>query len=170
MSTRPLLNILDYQPQLLAIIPTAEYRADVPQTAQITTTFNVARHQSENQRFALGMSCRFFADAAEHNLPYTTQIVLSGEFYSLLKLQPNRLPMRVANNALMILYGIARGIVGQATAGGVNGRFVLPSVAFDELVMEATRNPTSGVVLDETAAAAATSGRPAKKQTKSTRR
>jgi len=37
-------------------------------------------------------------------------------------------------NGLVILYGTARGIVAQATANCLHGKFILPSVNFVELV------------------------------------
>ncbi|NOY64146.1 MAG: hypothetical protein GXO97_01905, partial [Nitrospirae bacterium] len=37
-------------------------------------------------------------------------------------------------NGLVILYGTARGIVAQATANCLHGKFILPSVNFIELV------------------------------------
>lgn len=145
---QPLLNFLDYKPARLKIEPVVAYRPDQRQEAQIETTFSVARADADPQRFGLVLSCRFYTATDDQNLPYETEFALLGEFWSLQELREGAIPARVANNALMLLYGVARGIVGQATAGGVHGRFVLPTVVFDELVDRATSDPNSGVAAD----------------------
>ncbi len=56
--------------------------------------------------------------------------------------------MAIVVNALTQLYGVSRGIVGQATAGGINDRFVLPSVTFDDLVRKGADDPASNIISD----------------------
>ncbi len=149
MASRPLLSFLDYQQLTLRIEPDQAFDRGRPQSAQIETTFGISRHESERQKFLVVFTCHLFRTDENANLPYEVEVGLHGEFYSNLQLGSDGVPARAVLNALSLLYGVGRGIVGQATGGGVNGRFVLPTVTFDELVYQAINNPESQVTADE---------------------
>jgi preprotein translocase subunit SecB len=147
----PLLNVLEYQLRKLSFATDETFRNDAPHTAQISTTFLIARHPEDVQRFGIEFSCRLFKENDGENIPYQTDFSIIGEFASAQRLAPEGVPARVANNALMILYGIARGVVAQLTATGVYGAFVIPAITFDELIQKAISTGETGVVPDEAA-------------------
>lgn len=163
MPSSPLLSFLNYQPLGLKIEPDTNFDRSRPQRAQIEATFGVSRHESATQQFLIAFSCRLFRTTAEDNLPYAVEFGLTGEFLAAQKLEPDGIPARAVNNALSLLYGVARGIIGQATAGSVNGRFVLPTVTFDDLVAEAAAKADSQVKGDAEQLIA--QGQPPKKRT-----
>lgn len=146
--TRPLLNFLDYRLERLRFEPESSFSAETPQRARIEASFGVNRDPKELQRFDVVLNVRFYKDNADENVAYIVDCSLMGEFWANVFLTPVGVPALMVMNALSQLYGVARGIIGQATAGGVHGRFVLPSVTFDELVTQATVDPTSNVITD----------------------
>jgi hypothetical protein len=152
VSSVPLLNFLDYQLVGVKIQADEAFDADRPGRAQIDASFAVHRHISEPQKFMISLVCRVFRSTKHEdqpvNLPYRVEIGLTGEFFSAVPLAPDGIEGRVVNNALSLLYGVGRGIVGQATGGGVNGRFVLPTITFDSLIEQAAMNPESQVKAD----------------------
>ncbi len=154
MAKLPILNFLDYEIRRLNIRARDDFEAVRPQKAQIQSGFTVARSPEEPQRFRLTLMCRIFRDdpaeksVDDQNLAYDLDLEIHGEFWSVLQISPDTLPATLALNALMILYGVARGVVGQATGGGANGRMILPTVLLDDLVGRSTENPNSGVAPD----------------------
>ncbi len=130
-------------------MPLQGYEAKEPPVADIETTFAIARTEQDPQRFSILFQCDVPGKSKKPNVPYRCTIALSGDFRSMRKLKPTAIPAGVVNNALTILYGVARGIVGQATAAAPAGKFVLPAVTFDSLVLAATKDPDTTVVLDE---------------------
>ena len=150
-TSTPLLSVLDYQPVDFSFVPNEKFRPNEPLHAQIHTSFNVHQYEDDPRRFAILLQCRLFQSADDENISYTVNFTLLGEFFSTAQLSNAGVPARVVNNAIVILYGIARGIVGQATAGGVHGRFVLPAIVFSELVEQsALRSAETKVLPDET--------------------
>jgi hypothetical protein len=157
VSSVPQLNFLDYQLVSVGIQADGGFDPRRPERAQIEASFGVHRHTEDSRRFMVSLVARILrsaeVDDSPFNVPYAVQIGLSGEFLCAQDQTPEGIEARVVNNALSLLYGVGRGIVGQATGGGVNGRFVLPTINFDALVRKATLNPESQVRADSPVAA-----------------
>ena len=146
MASQPLLNFIDYRLEAIGITPLDSFDPTSPKRGQITTTFSVSRLPDNPQQFHLALVVEFTRRAETENVPYEARIAMTGEFFSMLQLRADQpIPEIVAKNALTLLYGTARGIAGQLTADGSNGRFVLPTVTFDELLQLSMANEGSGI-------------------------
>lgn len=66
--------------------------------------------------------------------PYHIRITVLGVFRTSDTPNDATTEQLVVGNAAPILYGIARGVVGQATSQGLHGRYVLATVNFVELM------------------------------------
>lgn len=66
--------------------------------------------------------------------PYYIFLAIRGFFSFNKREDPETTAKMISLNGLSMLYGVARGIVGQATASCPHGRFILPSVNFIELL------------------------------------
>ncbi|MHB0970964.1 MAG: hypothetical protein ACYC7A_20110 [Thermoanaerobaculia bacterium] len=106
----------------------------------MTATFAAQRPEGDDStgEFRAFLDLTFTAGTEESNVPYDVRIAVLAYFQTPIDMGPDRtkMPARVINNALMIIYGIARGIVGQATAANAHGQFVLPAMTFDRLIAE----------------------------------
>ena len=65
--------------------------------------------------------------------PYYTSLKLTGLFRFLKETDENTIAKMIHLNGPSILYGIARGVVAQATSNCVHGKYILPTINFIEL-------------------------------------
>jgi len=145
---RPLLDFLDYRISRLHIEPEPSFVPAEPQRAKIQTSFGVGRDPDAKQRFEVTLNARIYKEGADDNVGYAVDYTISGIFWSNLFLTSRGVPVTIVVNALTQLYGVSRGVVGQATAGGINDRFILPSVTFDDLVKKGADDPASNIITD----------------------
>lgn len=146
--SRPLLDFLDYHVSRIQVEPETSFNEELPGRAQIQTSFAVARDPEQAQRFRLTLSLKTFKGAEDENLPYVVELTVVGDFRSAIVIPSEGVPGQVVTNALALLYGVARGIVGQLTADGANNRFTLPTVSFALLVNTAIGKTGSHVIAD----------------------
>lgn len=144
------VNIFNYTIRELTVRPHPGYRDDADLSAQVQTTGSVSRSNENKQLFQVTLLARFFSGNPDENLPYDVTIAIDGEFVSFVNIPSDAIPARWFHTALAMIYGIARGVVGQTTAAGLNGKFVLPAVLLNDLVSTATNDPNSGVISDAT--------------------
>jgi len=147
--TPTLLNFIDYQLSRLHVEPEPSFSPGDPQRAQIQTAFTVGRDPEQKQRFEVTLSANIYKGSADENAAYLVEFTIAGQFWSNVLLTPRGVPALIVINALSLLYGAARGIVGQVTAGGVHDRFVLPSLGFDGLVRRGADDPESNIITDQ---------------------
>src|SRR5438045_7375498 len=122
----PLINVNEYLLHSLTFLPREDYKPEEPVKCQVETGFRADRDPSHDRRFGIRLSLRYHSEhMAEANLPYGLTIVVEGYFEYPFAFE-GPVPKNLILNALMILYGIARGVVAQLTAAAVNGKFVLP--------------------------------------------
>ena len=70
------------------------------------------------------------------NSPYAVRLTIRG-FFSFFPGTPEEvIDKTIGLNGLSILYGVARGVVAQATANGPHGKFLLPTVNFIEVLKQ----------------------------------
>jgi preprotein translocase subunit SecB len=137
----PLINVNEFLLHSVSLSPNDKFRPEDAVKCQVETGFRADRDPTHDRRFGIRLSLRYHGDRmTDANLPYHVRIMLEGYFECPLAFE-GQVPKNVILNALMILYGIARGIIGQTTASAVNGKFVLPSLAFDDLVNRAESTP-----------------------------
>lgn len=143
------LNIREYVADRLEITPREGiYDPNIPVLCQVELGFAAAADESAEHSFRVALRVRLHADglARPANLPYFVTINLQGAFDTPVRIAPTAIPASLVLNALMILYGVARGIVGDATNNFAHGRVVLPSVSFDSIVEKASRDSSTPVV------------------------
>lgn len=148
---RPVLNFLDFAIDGVSCVSYEDYKPEVPQRAQVQFALQVQKDPEDPFKFIAGLDIRVFKkdEDQDANAPYQISFGIMGQFRAIAPLDAAmKVPVFFAHNAVTLLYGAARGVVFQITAGGANGRFVLPTVAFDNLVSAAAKDPESGVEPD----------------------
>jgi len=148
MAKIPMINITDYSVDVLTLEPTPSYEPDLPVICNVNVAFSIERQQENNQFFRVRAMFKFEPTESEDlptNLPYKAAIAATGYFVTPIPLPVgDNISAAIATNALLILYGTCRGIVGTATASGERGKLVIPTVAFDDIVRKAPN-----VIFDE---------------------
>jgi preprotein translocase subunit SecB len=130
------LNITDYVVDELTVRSNPDYQrsSDKEAKGEIKIGFNVKRKDKE-PLFMITMIIEVNkSKPAFTNSPYYVYLNIRG-FYEFGKgTDEDTMQEMIGLNGLVMLYGVARGIVAQASANGVHGKFVLPSVNFVELI------------------------------------
>lgn len=146
MATTP-VNIRDYQIENLSIAPRDRFDRDPPIVCQIAVRFAVAGHPENENAFKVELHIHIHADRGQPaNLPYEISLVLHGFFETPSTVAPDAIPAPLVLNALIILYGVARGYIGAVTASHLHGLFVIPSIVLDATVERAAHTPGSNVI------------------------
>ena len=96
---------------------------------EIDVDYGVFAHPDDRLRFQVAMSIAI-ENLEGKNEPYSLQLELYGYFRFKADTAEEVVKKMMFSNAVPILYGIARGYVGQATATAMNGPLVLPSYNF----------------------------------------
>jgi preprotein translocase subunit SecB len=132
-----LLNINDYVVEELTVKGNGEYQKTAKdQQGQIDIAFNAKRKGKEplymiTMIIELNKSKQAFANNA-----YYVYLKINGFFGFPKETDEETMQKMISLNGLVMLYGIARGVVAQATANGAHGKFVLPAVNFVELIKQ----------------------------------
>lgn len=144
----PSVLIRDYKIESLSVSTRESFDLEKPVICQIGLRFGVAGHPESKNSFKVDLALKFDTEGltAEPNLPYETEVLLHGYFDSPVVVAPNAVPAPLVLNALMILYGVARGYIGEVTASYQHGHFVIPSILFDDAVDRASRTAGTNVV------------------------
>lgn len=139
-----LLNINDYVVEEMMVKGNADYQKPAKeQEGQIDIAFNARRKGKEplfmiTMMIELNKSKKAFANNA-----YYVYLKINGFFAFTKEADEVTMQKMISLNGLVMLYGIARGVVAQATANGAHGKFVLPAVNFVELIKNSstTKSP-----------------------------
>lgn len=145
------INIRDYAVDRLEVVPrdrAPQYDPTAPLICQIELQFAAAADAGEEHRFRVALRIRLHDENLQKpaNLPYFVTIHLQGLFETPLQVAPTAIPAPLVQNALTVLYGTARGIVGQVTSNFGDGAIVMPAVTFNAIVERASRDPATPVV------------------------
>lgn len=140
MTTSPLLppplDIQMYHIHELTFRALSEYNPDLANSGGLDVDFDVERNADAPRDFRIILRIKL-AEAgytSDDNPPYSLYLAIVG-YFTFAEDTPEDVMQRMINlNGTSILYGIARGLVGQATGAGVHGQFVLPAVNFVALV------------------------------------
>ena len=143
---RPVINVTGIVTDLLRVEPRASYDGERPVHCQINTAF-AANAEGEHE-FSVRLVVRFHDedDIEAPNLPYVAEIAVIGYFSSGIKIGKDAIPAPLAVNALNIIYGVMRGVLGQITSTFHYGAFVAPAIVFDQLVDRASRTEGTAIV------------------------
>jgi preprotein translocase subunit SecB len=132
-----LLNITDFFVDELKVRINHEYKKSGKEIADVTTSIGIKRKAKEpefmiNMTVELNKSKEAFAKA-----PYYIYLDIVGFFSFIEGTDEETMSKMIGLNCPAIIYGVARGIVAQATANFRHGKFVLPTVNFVEAMKKA---------------------------------
>ena len=95
----------------------------------------------ESERHLVKITVSAGRAKVQKGIPYQFRIQLSGVFSIDSQLEDETKGLYLFHNAPAMLYGIARGIIGEVTASGRHERYILPSINFVELNKRQRRRP-----------------------------
>lgn len=126
------LNLDEYFIDELVIRKNINYDKEKPITGDYFIDFDILRHDKNPLLFKLSMFIEF--NKNDNNSPYYILMKLNGFFSYADGTDDDYIKKTIALNAPSILYGVARGIVAQATGNCEYGKFILPAVNFVEIL------------------------------------
>lgn len=131
----PPLDIQRYHVEELIFRALREYDPSRKTSSVIDVNFDVQQDEEIAQDYRLGMRIRLAANGytAEENAPYAVDLTIVGYFTLAEGIADDVRHRMIFLNAPSILFGIARGLAGQATGASKHGQFVLPTVNFVEI-------------------------------------
>lgn len=130
-----LLNIDEYFVEELRVRANPEYKkAAKDETGEINATVSLKRKGNEpafmiSMRIEINKSKKTFSSS-----PYYILLDITGFFTFQEGTDEETIKKMIGLNGPVLLYGIARGLVGQATANFRNGKFILPTLNLVEVL------------------------------------
>jgi len=110
-----------------------ETNPDFTKTAGTTTVgvgFLASRHASNPRLFRVQLDLVVKQAENEEPQPYELSMTISGFFESADSMDGKFVPATRTENALTILYGLARGLAANSTGSSPHGIFLLPTITF----------------------------------------
>jgi preprotein translocase subunit SecB len=139
-----LLNIDEYFVEEVRVRtnPSYEESGQERRPGQIKVSVSIKKKGSEPD-FMISMKLELNKEKrAFEASPYYVFLDITGYFSFEEGTEPDTIDKMIGFNGPAVLYGVARGIVSQITANCRNGKFVLPTVNFVELLQQqAEKNP-----------------------------
>jgi preprotein translocase subunit SecB len=132
----PPLDIRQYEVETFAFYSHPDFDPQRGSAGALDVDFDVTQHADAEREFRIEMRIRLAEKGytADENAPYSITLDIVG-YLSFAEGTSEDLMFRMIHaNGASILYGIARGFVGQATGAAKYGQFVLPAVNFIELM------------------------------------
>ncbi len=132
----PPLDIIAYHIDEFAFRALDEFEGEREGAGTFSIDFNHEQNENDPRHFRIVMEIRFAEHGykAEENPPYSITLKLTG-YFGFVEGTPDKVLHRMIDvNGSSILFGIARGFVGQVTSAAKNGQFLLPPVNFIALV------------------------------------
>lgn len=130
--TPVLLEVDGYNVSAVRFDANPKYNDEQRSTGGIDVDFDVYPHVENPLLFHVAMTIDIAADEV-CNEPYGLYLHLNGYFSFKPEAPEETIRKMLFSNAVPILYGIARGYVGQLTGTAPHGPLMLPSVNFVEL-------------------------------------
>ncbi len=136
LTSPPPLDVVAYHVNEFVLRSLDEYSRDRAGSGAFEVSFDVQANESDPRDFQIVLNVEFAPKGytTEQNPPYSIRLQIAGYFKFLEGIATDQMERMIQVNGSSILYGIARGFVGQATGAAKNGQFVLPAVNFLELV------------------------------------
>ncbi|GBD99038.1 protein-export protein SecB [bacterium BMS3Abin07] len=129
-----LLDIDEYFVEELTVKSNPQYVKEASEGGEVGISFDIKRKGKE-PLFMISMSIKINKSKETFSLvPYRLSLKINGFFSFPEGTDEETIKKMIGLNGLVILYGIARGVVAQATANCLHGKFILPSMNFVELV------------------------------------
>lgn len=135
MSPVPQLELRDSHLLDLQIRTNPEFDGKADPKTTVSFAHTSGRHVSDPRQLRVELRVRIDPkDNDAKRKPYWIEIAVVGYFTSRDEKPEGDVPPVVVENALTILYGIARGIVSSVTGNGPHGKFLLPTITFAKTV------------------------------------
>lgn len=158
----PPLDVIAYYVDEFTLRTFTEFDNERAGSGDFSIDFDYQQDENDPRHFRIAMSIRFAEHGyvAEENPQYSVTLKLKG-YFSFVEGTPDEVMHRMIDvNGSSILYGLARGYVGQATSAAANGQFLLPAVNFLALV-NAREEQRKAAAIEKGAAEKATPQLPA---------
>ena len=128
----PPLDVQKYYIDTLTFRAFDEHDEERDSGGSLAVDFDVHRHVSDPHAFRMVMRINVAAEGytVEDNPSHGISLTVVGFFLFAPGTDEEQMQRMIRINGSSILYGIARGIVGQATGASQHGQFVLPTVNF----------------------------------------
>jgi preprotein translocase subunit SecB len=143
------LEVEGYYVRALHLDSNDDYDGNQPSVGEIEVDFRVFPHPEDSFRFQVAMLIDIDGEPPSLNEPYSLHIDLYAFFRFKAETAEEVVNRMIFSNAIPILYGIARGCVGQATGTAFHGPLMLPPYNFVELfnrkAAEIEKRQVSGV-------------------------
>lgn len=132
----PPLDVRSYHINALVLRTLEEYDPDRDTAGDFNVDFDVQRSAQDEQSFRIIMHINVAQDGytVDTNPSHSISLTIVGYFSFAQGTDEEQMQRMIRINGSSILYGIARGLVGQATGASKHGQFVLPTVNFVEIV------------------------------------
>jgi preprotein translocase subunit SecB len=130
------LDIESYYVRELHLKTNLDFDDDKPATGELDVDYDVLLHPDDPLRFQVGLSVAVGFDEQRTNEPYSLLVVIHGFFRFMEGTDDETKSRMMFSNAVPIMYGIARGCVGQATGTGFYGPLMLPPFNFVKLAQD----------------------------------
>lgn len=131
----PPLDVRRYYVEELIFRALREYDAGRTMSSAIDVDFKVQQDEVAPLTYRINMRIQLAPNGytADENAPYTVDMSIVGDFTFAEGTADDVMQRMIFTNGPAILFGIARGITGQATGASKHGQFVLPTVNFVEI-------------------------------------
>lgn len=129
-----LLNFEEYFVEEISVKTNPQFEKKGQNEGEIAISFDIKRKDME-PRFMIPMEIKLnHSKKDSFNAPYQVMLKITGFFSFPKGTDEETIHKMIGLNGLSILYGVARGVVAQATGNCPHGKFILPSVNFIELM------------------------------------
>jgi preprotein translocase subunit SecB len=139
----PPVEIENYAVDRLTLESNSAFDESKPMESSLGLSHSLQQHVSDPLRFRVTMDIvvreateRAPGEDGEPNWPYRIHLRIMGYFAFAEGTPEEVVSQMLPTNGLVMLYGVARGVVAQVTAVSHWGKFVLPSVNFVEYLRE----------------------------------
>jgi preprotein translocase subunit SecB len=136
-----LLNFEEYFVEEIYVKAKPKFEKKGRNEGEIAISFDIKRKDME-LRFMIPMEIKLnHSKKDSFNAPYQVILKITGFFSFPKGTDEETIHKMIGLNGLSILYGVARGVIAQATANCPHGKFILPSVNFIELMKSKMKRP-----------------------------
>lgn len=150
VSPVPQLELRDSHVLDLVIRTNPEFGGSLDPKTTVAFAHTSARHVTDPRQIRVELRVRIAPeDNDAKKKPYWIEIAIAGYFTSREDKPEGEVPAALVENALTILYGIARGTVSSVTGSGSHGKFLLPTVAFANTAAKPDGAPRAMQIADK---------------------
>jgi preprotein translocase subunit SecB len=154
----PPLDIRQYEVETFAFHAHSDFDPNRESSGALDVNFSVTQNSDDEREFRIEMKVRLAENGyrPSENAPYSITLDIVGYFLFAAGTSEELMFRMIHANGASILYGVARGFVGQATGAAKYGQFVLPAVNFIDLMKrrlaELDAQSTAGALSDSSSA------------------